>query len=360
MGPHDGACSPPCSTAGLTFAIGQFVGVELRRPGAHRHARGVVLAGLGGAAAEVLEPKRRLRRRRGRSSAETIARSARRACGRAYATYGILVVTVLIGQVGNFAGMSQLQAAGQRHGVAALRPDRQSRSAPSRGSAQPASVDPQGFRFPVWEFSWPGAYQHGRRQAGAAACSAKRRSWRRPRPIALTYRLDFLAAAGTLVLFATFIAFIPMVAAGARPGILGVAFGKTVGAIAAADRHHRLHPLDRDGDELFRHDLVDGAGAGADRLAVPVLLRVARHARRVPDRQRHLVEHAVRSAAGDHREGLGTRSDPDGRDQQLRRRDGQDDQPAEPVGRRRRRRRGRPRRRDLLEGDLPQPDPDRR
>ena len=52
----------------------------------------------------------------------------------------------------------------------------------------------------------------------------------------------------------------------------------------------------------------------------------------------------VRAAAGDHGEGVGARSDPDGRDQQLGGRDGQDDQPAEPVGRRRRRRRGRPRR----------------
>ena len=40
-------------------------------------------------------------------------------------------------------------------------------------------------------------------------------------------RLDFLATAGTLVLFATFIALIPMVMAGARPGILGVAVSKT-------------------------------------------------------------------------------------------------------------------------------------
>ncbi len=46
-------------------------------------------------------------------------------------------------------------------------------------------------------------------------------------PYALTYRLDLLATAGTLVLFATFIALIPMMAAGARPGILGVAFRKT-------------------------------------------------------------------------------------------------------------------------------------
>ena len=47
-------------------------------------------------------------------------------------------------------------------------------------------------------------------------------------PYALTYRLDFLAAAGTLVLIATFIALIPMLASGSRASILASAFGKTV------------------------------------------------------------------------------------------------------------------------------------
>ena len=85
---------------------------------------------------------------------------------------------------------------------------------------------PQGFRFPVWEFSWPGAYNlvDGKpapivqREAPVVNATA---------PYALTYRLDFLGTAGTLVLFATFIALIPMVMAGSRPGILGVAFRKT-------------------------------------------------------------------------------------------------------------------------------------
>ena len=69
----------------------------------------------------------------------------------------------------------------------------------------------------MWDFNWPGAYQmvDGKptplvqREAPVVAQTT---------PYALTYRLDFLAAAGTLVLFATFIAFIPMLAAGAQPG----------------------------------------------------------------------------------------------------------------------------------------------
>ena len=144
---------------------------------------------------------------------------------RAYATYGILIVTVLIGQVGNFAGMSQLQP--PANVTAFLRCGQiGNRLCPEPWAGEPASVNPQGFRFPVWEFSWPGAYHmvdgkpvpRVQRQAPVVATTS---------PYALTYRLDFLATAGTLVLFATLIALIPMVAAGARPGILIAALRKT-------------------------------------------------------------------------------------------------------------------------------------
>jgi len=145
---------------------------------------------------------------------------------RAYATYGILVVTVLIGQNGNLAGMSQMQPPAN---VTALLRCGQggNRLCPDPWLGQPASAAPQAFRFPVWEFSWPGAYDlvDGRpapivqREAPVVAATT---------PYALTYRLDFLAAAGTLVLFATFFALIPMVMTGSKPAILGTAFRKTV------------------------------------------------------------------------------------------------------------------------------------
>jgi lactate permease len=88
-------------------------------------------------------------------------------------------------------------------------------------------ANPQGFRLPVWEFNWPGAYaiQDGkiaaivRREAPVVAAST---------PYPLTYRLDFLAAAGTLVFIASFFAFIPMMLRGVPISALFTVFAKTV------------------------------------------------------------------------------------------------------------------------------------
>jgi lactate permease len=145
---------------------------------------------------------------------------------RAYATYGILIVTVLIGQIGNFAGMSTLAPPVN---VTALLKCGQggNRLCPEPWIGPSASVDPQGFRFPVWEFNWPGAYQmvEGRpaalvqREAPVVPASS---------PYPLTYRLDFLAAAGTLVLIASLLAFIPMLMAGVPSSALGTTLKKTV------------------------------------------------------------------------------------------------------------------------------------
>ena len=145
---------------------------------------------------------------------------------RAYATYGILVVTVLIGQSGNFAGMSTVKP--PRNVTALLRCGQAGYAlCPDPWIGPPAAQAPQSFRFPVWDFAWPGAYQL---VDGKTMPIVQRESpvVAKTTPYALNYRLDFLAAAGTLVLFATFIAFIPMIAAGAKASILGVAFGKTV------------------------------------------------------------------------------------------------------------------------------------
>jgi glycolate permease/lactate permease len=144
---------------------------------------------------------------------------------RAYATYGILIVTVLIGQIGNFAGLSQLQPPAN---VTMLLRCGQigNRLCPDPWIGQPASADPQGFRFPVWEFNWPGAYQmvDGKPMAIVQRTPPVVAN---PSPYPLTYRLDFLATAGTLVMFATLFAFVAMLAAGAKPGILAVAVQKT-------------------------------------------------------------------------------------------------------------------------------------
>ena len=145
---------------------------------------------------------------------------------RAYATYGILVVTVLIGQSGNFAGMSQVRPPAN---VTALLRCGQAgfRLCPEPWIGPTAAANPQAFRFPVWDFNWPGAYQM---VDGKPMPLVQRESpvVAQTTPYPLTYRLDFLAAAGTLVLVATFIALIPMLAAGSRASILATAFRKTV------------------------------------------------------------------------------------------------------------------------------------
>ena len=145
---------------------------------------------------------------------------------RAYASYGILILTVLIGQIGNFAGMSELNPPAN---MTALLKCGQggNKLCPEPWFGPTAAVSPQGFRFPVWEFHWPGAYAMSegkvsplvQREQPVVAVSS---------PYPLTYRLDFLAAAGTLVVVAALIAFVPMLLFGVPFSALGVTFGKTV------------------------------------------------------------------------------------------------------------------------------------
>jgi lactate permease len=145
---------------------------------------------------------------------------------RAYATYGILIVTVLIGQIGNFAGLSNLTPPAN---VTALLKCGQggNRLCPDPWVGPDATTSPQGFRFPVWEFNWPGAFQL---VEGKAAALVQREapvvSVSSPYP--LTYRLDFLAAAGTLVFLASLIAFVPMLMFGVPASALATTLVKTV------------------------------------------------------------------------------------------------------------------------------------
>jgi L-lactate permease len=217
---------PAVVTAGLTFAIGQFaisnfVGPELTDTLAALLSLSAVAVLLkmwrpaeeftGGATTAVVHT----------GPADTGGRVTR-----AYATYGILVVTVLIGQSGNLAGMSKVRP--PLNVTALLRCGQGGNSlCADPWIGQPASADPQGLRFPVWEFSWPGAY---RLDAGKPVPLVQREApvVAKSSPYALTYRLDFLATAGTLVLLASLAAFVPMLVSGAPASILGRAAGKTI------------------------------------------------------------------------------------------------------------------------------------
>ena len=215
---------PAVLVAGVTFAIGQFavsnyVGPELTDTLA-------ALISLASVAVLLKFWKPSDAFATENSSAAEAMKDPSSRVWRAYATYGILVVTVLIGQSGNFAGMSQVRPPAN---VTALLRCGQAgfRLCPDPWVGPQAAAAPQAFRFPVWDFNWPGAYQV---VDGKPTPLVQRESpvVAQTTPYALTYRLDFLAAAGTLVLIATFIALLPMLAAGAGTGILGIAFGKTV------------------------------------------------------------------------------------------------------------------------------------
>jgi L-lactate permease len=79
----------------------------------------------------------------------------------------------------------------------------------------------------VWEFNWPGAY---RMQDGKPAALVQREPpvVAASSPYPLAYRLDFLAAAGTLVFLAALIAFVPMLLFGVAPNALATTLRKTV------------------------------------------------------------------------------------------------------------------------------------
>ena len=291
------AVFPAVFTAGVSFAIGQFVvsnyvGPELTD----------TLAALFSLASVALllkfwSPKDAYVDGRPVVTETIVDRSGR--VWRAYATYGILIVTVLIGQVGNFAGMSQLQPPANvtmflRCGQIG------NRLCPEPWIGQHGGGRSARLPLPGVGVQLAGRLQHGRRQAD------------RPRAARSPGRRDDLAVSADLPArfpgdgrHAGAVCDVHRLRPDGRRGCEARYSRRRVPkdrrAAAPADRDDRVHPLDRDGDELLRHDLVDGARTGGNRLAVPVLLRVARHAWRVPDRQRHVIEHVVRAAAGDDR-----------------------------------------------------------
>jgi glycolate permease/lactate permease len=227
---------PAVLVTGLTFAVSQFaisnfVGPELTDTLAAMISLASVALLL-----QVWQPATEYTGNATTSVVETGAKDPTSRVFRAYATYGILVVTVLIGQAGNFASMSKVPPPAN---VTALFRCGQTgnKLCPDPWIGEPASISPQGFRFPVWEFSWPGAYRPvnsfsptlNREVLVGTAPLVQRETpiVAKSTPYPLTFRLDFLAAAGTLVLFAALLAFVPMLFCGVSPSALGRAFRQT-------------------------------------------------------------------------------------------------------------------------------------
>jgi L-lactate permease len=251
---------PAVLTAGLSFAIVQFlvsnfVGPELTdilaslismgclalllrvwRPaevyrfsgeGAARVAAGAAPRPVGGAATPPLVRPARAGREDDTGSVWA-----------AFLLYAILVAVILLGQMGNLPGLNGGGKASQ-----ALQPPANITAdfrcgqpaftlCPTPWIGPSAAKDRQAFKFPVWDFYWPGSYE---------VVAGKPRSliFREPplvakaSPYDLTFRWDFLIAAGSLVLYAAVIAWLVMVVRGRlRPVDLFVVYGRTLRQLA--------------------------------------------------------------------------------------------------------------------------------
>ena len=217
---------PAVLTAGGTFALGQFTVSNFVGPELTDALSALISLMSVALLLRVWHPAHEFTEGATAAAATATARDAGSRVFRAYATYGILIVIVLIGQIGNFAGLSNLKPPTN---VTALLKCGQggNRLCPDPWLGASAIADPQGFRFPVWEFSWPGAF---RMQDGKPAALVQREQpvVAASSPYPLTYRLDFLAAAGTLVLVAALVASVPMMMYGMAPGVLVTTLVKTV------------------------------------------------------------------------------------------------------------------------------------
>jgi lactate permease len=217
---------PAVLTAGGTFALGQFTVSNFVGPELTDALSALISLMSVALLLRVWHPAHEFTEGARPAAATATARDAGSRVFRAYATYGILIVIVLIGQIGNFAGLSNLKPPTN---VTALLKCGQggNRLCPDPWLGASAIADPQGFRFPVWEFSWPGAF---RMQDGKPAALVQREQpvVAASSPYPLTYRLDFLAAAGTLVFVAALVASVPMMMYGMTPGVLATTLVKTV------------------------------------------------------------------------------------------------------------------------------------
>jgi len=158
---------------------------------------------------------------------------------RAFAMYVVLVVVILIGQMGNlpfWAGHPVGDPKTALSTPANITADLNCGSPAYKLCALPwfgpdPAKDRQAFKFPVWNFYWPGTYELNAKGAPVSIV------FNEP-PIVKTsavynnpFKWDFLAAAGSLVLYADIVAFLLMLVMGARINFFTV-YARTVRQLA--------------------------------------------------------------------------------------------------------------------------------
>ena len=158
---------------------------------------------------------------------------------RAYTMYVILVVVILIGQMGNlpfFSGSPPGNVKNALHTPANITADLKcgqpgNKLCPAPLIGPTPTENAQAFKFPYWSFQWPGSY------TGTDA-KPKPLIYREPTivktstPYALTFNWDFLAAAGSLVLYASIVAFILMAIRGSPVSMFFKTYRRTLRQLA--------------------------------------------------------------------------------------------------------------------------------
>ena len=244
---------PAVLTAGITFAVVQFavsnfIGPELTDVLAALVSMGAValllrvwrpreIWGFAADRAPAPAPATGRFRSVGAAVAQVVDSPGRIA--RAYLMYVILVVVILIGQMGNlpfFSGSPPGNVKNALHTPANITADLKCglpafKLCPTPWVGPAPTANAGAFKFPYWSFQWPGSY------TGTAAKPSPQ-IFREPpivsksTPYPLTFNWDFLAAAGSLVLYASIIAFIVMAIRGAPIAIFFATYGRTVRQLA--------------------------------------------------------------------------------------------------------------------------------
>jgi lactate permease len=154
---------------------------------------------------------------------------------RAYAMYLVLVIVILVGQMGNlpfWSGHPVNDPKTALHTPANITADLSCGSPAFKLCPLPwigpdPAKDRQAFKFPVWNFFWPGTYELNAKGAPVSLVLQEKPIVSKPTAYNNPFSWNFLAAAGSLVLYADIVAFLLMLLAGAKLNFFTV-YARTV------------------------------------------------------------------------------------------------------------------------------------
>src|SRR3989442_10714842 len=158
---------------------------------------------------------------------------------RAFSMYIVLVLVILIGQMGNLPWWSGHPVGDVKTSLAApanITADFKCgnpgfKLCPLPWIGPDPAKDRHAFTVPYWSFYWPGTYTLDKKGQPVSVVLSEKPIVAKEAPYNNPFNWDFLAAAGTLVLFASIVAFIVMRLAGARLNIFTV-YARTVRQLA--------------------------------------------------------------------------------------------------------------------------------